>query len=141
MANIIEIVPPIGAEVVEVEVRGMQGPKGDPGDNIPATSTSSLGASLILQASDIPSLKNIVLSANLIIGSLPTGSSTVAGTISFNISQPTTGGPFTVTWPAGIKWSGGAPAPLMPTSPDSLLLVHLLWTGSSWLGVVAGLFQ
>lgn len=64
----------------------------------------------------------------------------VAGAVTLVLKQAATGtGPFTVTWPT-IVWAEGAPAPVMPTTANAELIVHLFWTGQAWRGMVAGTF-
>jgi hypothetical protein len=87
-----------------------------------------------------PSTRQLNLAANLTINALPAPSVTVSGTITLVLVQAATGGPYTVTWPSGIKWAGGAAAPVMPTTASARLVVHLFWTGQEWLGMVAGTF-
>jgi len=45
----------------------------------------------------------------------------------------------TLTWPTNVEWAGDI-APLMPTVLNSELIVHLMWTGFAWRGLVAGVF-
>lgn len=122
--------------------QGIQGIQGLTGDLSPAT--QSTASSPLALPSSLPLTRTYTLAANLTIsmpGTAP--SAQVAGTNTFIFKQAATGGPFTLTWPAltTLRWAGGAPAPIMPTSPGARLVVHLFWTGTEWLGLVGGVFS
>lgn len=125
------------ATVVTIDVPGH---KGDPGDHVPALAPYSATGTITFDLGDIPSLHNINLTGNVTVGTLPDGKANVAGAISISFVQPATGGPYTVTFPASIKWAGGAPAPTMPSAAGSELIVHLFWTVRGWRGVVMGTY-
>lgn len=114
-------------------------PKGDPGDLTPAVTGNQNGIWTIA-ANNLPSTRQWTLLGNLTLTTLPTPPSNVSGTISLVIKQAPSGGPYTVTWPSGILWAENAPAPVMPTTANAELIVHLFWTGQAWRGMVAGVY-
>jgi hypothetical protein len=118
---------------------GPTGPKGDPGD-LSAADAANWGGSISFAASLTPATRVRTLVSNVTVGSVPNQPSTQSFTVTYVVIQAATGGPFTVTWPTGIRWAGGAPAPAMPTTAGARLLVHLFWTGQEWLGLVGGTF-
>lgn len=120
------------------------GPTGDaglPGDMM-ASDTAILPTGNVTLASwTVPSTKIRTLSGNATITTLPTDAgATQSGTITVILKQAASGGPFTVTWPSTLEWNNDAPAPAMPTAANSELIVHLFWTGTSWRGIVGGIF-
>jgi hypothetical protein len=120
---------------------GATGAKGDPGDLTPATQSAGLNGALALTSGMVPSTRQWALAGNITVSISSNPASTLSGTITLVIKQAASGtGPFTVTWPAGIAWAGGAPAPVMPTAASARLVVHLFWTGVEWLGAVMGTF-
>jgi hypothetical protein len=120
---------------------GATGAKGDPGDLTASAQVVISTPTVSLAASLLPSTRVWTLATSATITSVGTPASTVSGTITLVIKQAASGtGPFTVTWPAGIAWAGGAPAPAMPTAANARLVVHLFWTGVEWLGAVMGTF-
>ena len=136
MAKVITVVVPAGPpEVITLVANGAPG---SPGDLSPVAN-ATVGGTVPTEEFTIPSTINWTLSSNLTIGSLPTPASSGAGTVSLIIRQPSSGGPFVVTWPT-LKWSGGASAPVMPTSPSAILAVNLFWTGNDWLANVMGVY-
>jgi hypothetical protein len=59
-----------------------------------------------------------------------------SGTITLVLQQDATGNR-TITWPVGVKWPDGIvqqPA----AAANSISVIHLLWTGTQWLGLVGG---
>lgn len=118
-------------------VQGIQGFKGDQGDLTVSTAVTATGTQTL---STLPATYRWTLAGNTTVA-LGTQANNVAGTITLTIAQPSTGGPFTVTWPGTIKWSQSAPAPLMPTSPNAQLVIHLFWDGAVWRGVVGGVYS
>lgn len=110
------------------------------GDLSPVVVQTLTGPGAALVAANLPSTRLWTLGINVTLGTLPTPAATASGTITLVLIQPATGGPYTVTWPSGIKWSNGASAPAMPTTASARLVVHLFWTGTEWLGMVAGTF-
>jgi hypothetical protein len=123
-------------DLITVSVPGIQGNKGLQGDTTPIIGPTSVSGTITPDTSWYTTLRCLDLIGNLTIGTMPIPTGAV-GTISLSFKQT---GSFTVTWPSEIKWSGGAPAPIMPTAFNSELLVHLLWTGRGWRGAVAGTY-
>lgn len=123
-------------------VKGDKGDKGDPGDLSPVNTNTALPAGTYPpNATWVPSTRNLTLAGNVTF-SAPTSNpgATKSGTTTLVLKQPATGGPYTVTWDAIYEWPNDAPGPAMPTAPNSELIVHLLWTGTVWRGMVGGVF-
>lgn len=106
----------------------------------PAANVTSPGATYDITTAMFPSLRTIMLSANITISLSATPASNLGGTITLILKQPASGGPYTVTWPASLEWAGDATGPSMPTTANAELIIHLLWTGSVWRGINAGSF-
>ena len=138
--------------------QGTQGPKGDTGDVGPkgdkgdagdtsvsinpyATWTGTVpmnsGAAMPMNG---PWTRVRVLAGNVTFTALENGTSNQAYTCTLILKQPSTGGPFTVTWPAGLEWPNDAPAPQMPTGLNTELIVSLFWNGVAWRAFPAGVF-
>ena len=130
-----------GAQVTAGNVRGPQGAKGDQGD-LTQSVVSSPGATFDLTVA-VAYTRRITLTQSLTFTLSANPGSGVSFTHTLSLRQATSGGPFTVTFPPGIRWSGpaGTPAPTMPTQAGYELLVHLFWTGTAWRGVLAGVFE
>ena len=73
-----------------------------------------------------------------------THKSTLTGNVTYTLSNPVTGGvytiliftgagSFTVTWPATVKWSGGT-APTITVTAARMDLVVLTWDGTNYYG-------
>lgn len=128
-----------GDQTTAGNVRGPQGIKGDTGDTAPADSGTWTGA--VSLGTPTVSTKTRTLSGNVTLsGPSNPASSTTSYTATYVIKQPASGGPYTVTWPVGLKWANDALAPTMPTVANSELTVHLLWTGLAWRAYNAGPF-
>jgi hypothetical protein len=67
---------------------------------------------------------------------LPTPGATKSGTITLVLTQDATGSR-TITWPAGVKWPDGI-AQQPAAAANSTSVIHLLWTGTMWLGLLGG---
>jgi hypothetical protein len=59
-----------------------------------------------------------------------------SGTITLVLTQDATGGR-TITWPASVKWPEGI-AQQPAAAANSVSIINLLWTGTTWLGLVGG---
>lgn len=124
-------------------IKGDKGDKGDSGDLTPVLTATAAGSIDLSNATNFPTpvTKNFTLTGNTTFTNLPTSTGAdSAGTITICIKQAATGGPYTVTWPATLKWAGGAAAPAMPTTQAAELVVHLFWNGVSWHGLNGGAF-
>lgn len=118
-------------------IQGVQGVKGDPGDMTPVTYLNVTSLGIPTSAAT----RVNTLTGNTTVQSLPTGlSAATAFTVTYVLRQAASGGPYTVTWPSNLEWANDAPAPAMPTVANSELIVHLLWTGLAWRGMVGGVF-
>jgi len=130
-----------GAQVNAGNVRGPQGIQGLQGDWSATASQSATGGPAINQATSATVTYNLTGNASFQFTNAPVAGYSYSKTLI--IKQAASGGPFTVTFPASIKWSGpaGTPAPTVPTQAGYELIVHLLWNGTRWIGVVAGVFE
>ena len=54
------------------------------------------------------------------------------------VMELTNGGAFTITWPASVDWTGGAPPTLTAAGVDQLVFTTRDG-GTTWFGLVAGL--
>lgn len=133
---LVETSPVPAPEVITVMVPGIPGQQGIQGDTTTIVGPTSVSGTVTPNASWYTTIQCFNVIGNLTIGPLPTPTEP-AGTITISLLQTSV---FTVTWPSEIKWSGGAPAPVMPTTVNSELLVHLLWTGRGWRGAVMGVY-
>ena len=82
-----------------------------------------------------PVLLRATLTGNVTI-TLPTPPSNRAYTVTLVLVQDATGGR-SITLP-GVKWSYGVPA-VLSTAPGTVDILHLLWTGTAWVGMIAGM--
>lgn len=125
-------------DVIPVSAYGgsptVQGPQGEPGDLVGVT-TETWNAAVVLDK--YPQTYISSLSASVSSLALPTSPIGLqSGTITLVLTQDATGGR-TITWPAGLKWPDGIPQ--QPASgPNTTSVIHLLWTGSQWLGLLGG---
>jgi hypothetical protein len=157
-------------EVVDTTVRGATGPTGPtgavsttPGPTGPTGSvgltgpTGPTGAAADFTTADnvattqwngsfsltysSPATRTRVLGSNCTITSLAAGPATgVSFTVTLVVKQAPSGGPYTVTWPATLEWPNDVAAPVMPTTANAELIVHLFWTGVAWRAFLAGVF-
>lgn len=108
------------------------------GDTTTSTTSTWGGSFAITQGVAATAVRTLV--ANTVITGLTAApAATTSFTVTYVIVQATTGGPYTVTWPANLEWAGDV-APVMPTPANAELIVHLLWTGAAWRGLVGGVF-
>lgn len=131
-----ETSPVPAPEILTVMVPGIPGPQGIQGDTTAIVGPIMVSGTVTPDVNWYTTVQCLNVAGNLTIGALPTPTEPV-GTITISLLQTAA---FSVTWPAGIKWAGGAPAPTMPTMVNSELVVHLLWTGRGWRGTVMGVF-
>ena len=115
----------------------IQGPQGNPGDMSLVTGPVTPGPTAGLTEAMLPSTRLYTLGQNLTV-TLPTPVLTPSrsGTITLVLTQDATGGR-TVTWPASVKWPDGIPQQ-PATAANSVSVIHLLWTGAAWFGLVGG---
>jgi hypothetical protein len=112
-----------------------KGLKGDPGDMTPATAQTSVTGAVGLLAIDFPSTRLWTLTGNVTL-TLPTPAASHSATITLILTQDATGGR-TITWPAAVKWPDGI-AQQPAAGANTISAIHLLWTGTQWLGLVGG---
>lgn len=53
------------------------------------------------------------------------------------IVQDGSGGRFITSWPATIKWAGGAGAPTLSPASGAIDIVSLYWNGTNYFGVAS----
>lgn len=117
----------------------VQGPQGAVGDMVLVTGPANTTGSVSLPESALPSTRIWTLTGNVTL-TLPTpvATPTRSGTITLVLIQDATGNR-TITWPSSttLKWPDGIvqqPA----AAANSVSVIHLLWTGTQWLGLVGG---
>ena len=118
-------------------IQGNKGDKGDVGDMVAVSGPSNASATLNIDASMLPSTRILTLTGNLMV-TLPIPASTASATITLVFYQDGTGNR-TITWPSAtiLKWPDGIqqqPA----AAANSMSIVHLLWTGTQWVGLLGG---
>lgn len=74
------------------------------------------------------------VSANLAV---TVGNAPAAGLVGNFLLELTNGGAFTITWPTGTKWAGGA-TPTLTANGKDLLGFTTVDGGVTWLGTVLG---
>jgi hypothetical protein len=113
----------------------IQGPRGEPGDLVMVTSAGNWTGAVTL--SNYPQTYQATLTGNVTSLTLPTSVLSVqSGTITLVLTQDATGGR-TITWPAGVKWPDGI-AQQPASAANSISVIHLMWTGTAWFGMVGG---
>lgn len=125
-------------DVIPVSAYGgnpiVQGPQGEPGDLVGVTS-GTWGGSVVLDK--YPQTYLSTLTSSVTSMALPTSPIGLqSGTVTLVLTQDATGGR-TITWPASVKWPDGIvqqPA----GGPNTVSVFNLLWTGTTWLGLVGG---
>jgi hypothetical protein len=115
--------------------QGIQGVQGNPGDMVLVSASTPISGTVTLVDSDFPTTRLRTLTGNVTLN-LPTPSSALSGTITFVLTQDATGGR-TITWPASVKWPDGIPQQ-PATAANSISVIHLMWTGTQWLGLLGG---
>ena len=115
----------------------VQGPQGAVGDMSLVTGPSNATGTITLTEANLPSTRLYTLTGNTTFV-LPTPAATPArsGTITLVLTQDATGNR-TVTWPAAVKWPDGI-AQQPAVAANSVSVIHLLWTGAAWYGLVGG---
>lgn len=106
---------------------------GRAGDMAPATAISPGATSTALTATASRTLR-ISLTANATF-TIASGAAGTSYSQTLILVQDTTGSR-TVTWPTGVKWSGGVPT--LSTAASAIDIVTLFWTGTEWLGFLGG---
>lgn len=116
---------------------GGQGIQGPPGDMVTVTGPTNVTGTIPILTADLPKTPNWTLIGNITI-TLPTPTNARSGTITLIMTQDATGGR-TVTWPANtvLKWPDGIAQQPAPAA-NSVSVIHLLWTGYIWLGLLGG---
>lgn len=125
-------------DVIPVSAYGgnpiVQGPQGDPGDLVGVTSGTWSGAVVL---DKYPQTYLSTLTGNVTSIALPASPLGIqSGTVTLVLKQDATGNR-TITWPVGVTWSEGISVQPSPT-PNSTSMIHLLWTGASWIGMNGG---
>lgn len=125
-------------DVIPVSAYGgnpiVQGPQGAPGDLVGVT-TGTWGGAVVLQSYPQTYISSLTSSvSSMTLPASPIGLQ--SGTITLVLTQDATGGR-TITWPVGVKWTDGI-AQQPAAGPNTTSVVHLLWTGTQWLGMIGG---
>lgn len=125
-------------DVIPVSAYGgnpiVQGPQGEPGDLVGVTS-EVWGADVVLDK--YPQTYLSTLSTSVSSMALPTSPIGMqSGTVTLVLTQDATGGR-TIAWPAGVKWPDGI-AQQPAAAANTTSVIHLLWTGTQWLGLLGG---
>ena len=110
-------------------------PQGLTGDQSPVVGPANITGTVTLVEADIPSTRLRTMTGNVTFV-LPTPSAARSGTITLVLTQDATGGR-TITWPAAVKWPDGI-AQQPASAANSVSVIHLLWTGTAWLGLLGG---
>ena len=111
-----------------------KGIPGDPGDLVGVTNTV-WGSNVTLSA--YPQTYISSLTASVSAMTLPTEVyPNESGTITLVLTQDATGGR-TIAWPSSVKWPDGI-AQQPAGGPNTVSVIHLLWTGTTWLGMIGG---
>lgn len=118
-------------------IQGIQGVQGNPGDMSPVAGPATVSGSINVTTGMLPSTRLWNLTGNITL-TLPAPASTTSGTVTLVLTQDATGGR-TITWPTSptLIWPDGIvqqPA----TAANTTSVIHLLWTGTQWLGMLAG---
>ena len=119
----------------EIGLTGPQGIQGEAGDMVPVAGPAPVNGTINITTAMLPSTRIWTLTSNITV-TLPTPGADKSGTITLILKQDATGNR-TFTWPASVKWTDGIiqqPA----TAPNSTSAIHLLWTGTEWLGLLGG---
>jgi hypothetical protein len=100
-----------------------------------AASTATTGATNLSLTSGNVQVLTLAVSTTITLSGATSGT---ACSLSLYIKQDGTGGR-TVTWPASIKWPGGA-APVLSTAANTidLIVLETLDGGTTWYGTLAG---
>lgn len=125
-------------DVIPVSAYGgnpiVQGPQGEPGDLVGVTS-GTWGGAVVLDK--YPQTYLSTLTASVSAMTLPTSPIALqSGTITLVLTQDATGGR-TIAWPSSVKWPDGI-AQQPAGGPNTVSVIHLMWTGTTWLGMLGG---
>lgn len=112
---------------------GASGPKGDSGDMQPSSTATWSGAVAISPVA--PSTSRVTLTSNVTLTVNPASSST-SFSVTLELTQDATGSRTLTT--SGVKWPYGI-TPTLSTTGSSVDLIHLLWTGDCWVGLVGAM--
>ena len=112
---------------------GASGPKGDSGDMQPSSTATWSGAVAISPVA--PSTSRATLTSNVTLTVNPASSST-SFSVTLELIQDSTGSRTLTT--SGVKWPYGI-TPTLSTTGSSVDLIHLLWTGDCWVGLVGAM--
>jgi hypothetical protein len=124
------------AQVLNLGIpQGIQGIQGNPGDMVAVATNAAASGTITLTSADYPSTKLWTLTGNVTLV-LPTPASTSSATITIVMTQDATGSRV-ITWPASVKWPDGI-AQQPATAAGTVSMFNLLWTGTTWLGMLGG---
>ncbi|MDV3199953.1 MAG: hypothetical protein Q8889_02400 [Candidatus Phytoplasma australasiaticum] len=112
---------------------GAQGPSGDTAAYVAGGTLANASTTALLATG--PRTTSYTL-AGAVTFTLANGASGQSYTHTLLLVQDSTGGR-TVTWPVGVRWHKGV-KPTLTTTAGAYDLVHLLWTGAIWVGILGG---
>ncbi|QPX62637.1 hypothetical protein SEA_WOLLYPOG_88 [Arthrobacter phage Wollypog] len=111
------------------------GAPGAPGDMVLTAGPAPVTGTVNITAAMLPSTRLWSLTGNVTI-TLPVPDAARSGTITLVLLQDATGNR-TITWPSEVLWPDGIELQPAPAA-NSLSVIHLLWTGREWLGLLGG---
>jgi hypothetical protein len=113
----------------------VQGPRGMAGDMVAVFGPADRTGAVVMDTTYLPSTRLWNLTGNVTL-TLPTPDPLISGTITLVLTQDAIGGR-TITWPTSVKWPDGI-AQQPAGGPSTTSVIHLLWTGAQWLGLLGG---
>lgn len=115
----------------------VQGPQGNPGDMVAVAGPASVTGTVNITEAMLPSTRIWTMTGNVTITlDTPVATPAKSATVTLVLTQDATGNR-TITWPASVKWPDGI-AQQPAAAANSVSVIHLLWTGAQWLGLVGG---
>lgn len=115
----------------------VQGAQGEVGDMVLVKASTNWTGAVALTEADLPSVLPRTLTGNVVLTlATPVKTPSRSGTITLRLKQDGTGNR-TITWPNSVLWSDGIKQ--QPAgAANSLSIIHLLWDGTDWIGLVGG---
>lgn len=124
---------PVDSEPGTLTVQGPQGAAGD----MSLVASGNITGTVTLTEAMLPSTRLNTLTGNVtFVLPTPVATPSRSGTITLVLTQDATGNR-TVTWPASVKWPDGI-AQQPAVAANSVSVIHLLWTGAAWYGLLGG---
>jgi hypothetical protein len=134
------VLAPPNPGLVIVPVAGVPGPQGPMGDTVLVTLTY---ASTVAVDASQGNYFRLALAGNATIGA-PSNPTTDRQKIMFEIEQPASGGPCTVTWDGGtggFEWGSNVTVPTLSNAPLKKDLIGFIYNAenSLWYGIAYAL--